>query len=611
MCGIVGLVGTRSPGDLAAMNALIAHRGPDDAGLVEAPELGVALGVRRLAILDLAGGRQPMTTPDGRFTIVYNGEIYNAPELRATLERDGERFATDHSDTEVVLRLYAREGAAALARLNGMFAFAILDREQRTLFCARDRLGIKPLYYLSQPGRFALASELKALLALPGVPRELDPQSAFHYFSLLYVPDERTILRGIKRLPAGHWLRLNCENGAVEVSRWWRLEFRPRERASAEALRGELREGLERAVERWTLSDVPIACSLSGGLDSSSIVGALASRGRRLSTVSLGFASQAERAWDELPLARRVAERWGTEHHEVVMDPGALLDELVPMVWHLDEPYGGGLPSWLVFKLMAREVKVGLTGTGGDELFGNYGKWRELEGGPLRRAAGGAVDEERFRREYFERYYYFGDDEKRGLLGFGRAPEVESTAAFLYRRYLDSRAADPRDAVAYTDVTTQLAEEFLMMTDRFSMAHSLEARTPFLDHELVELAYTVPPGTRTRRRDLKGLLRACVADLLPPELLTAPKRGFVLPLALWLRGRLRPAVEALLSPQRLARQGLIDPAFHARYVAPHLAGAGDHTQKVWAAFMFQLWQLVFIERAATDRPGFDLRALAE
>jgi asparagine synthase (glutamine-hydrolysing) len=609
MCGIVGLIGRESPVGAEAMNALIAHRGPDDAGAFAAPELGVALAMRRLAILDVHGGHQPMTTPDGRYTIVYNGEVYNAPALRATLEREGERFDTDHSDTEVVLRLYAREGRAALDRLNGMFAFAVLDRKDGTLFCARDRLGIKPFYYLAEPGRFAFASELKALLVLPGVPREIDPQSAFHFFSLLYVPGERTILRSVRRLAPGHWLRVDCRNMRVEIGRWWRLEPRQRELGSRPALQREIRDAIVRAVDRWTLSDVPVACSLSGGLDSSAIVGALASRGREVRTFSLGFRSPAERAWDELPLARKVAERWGTVHQEVVMDPDSLLDELVPMAWHLDEPYAGGLPSWLVFKLMSREVKVGLTGTGGDELFGNYGKWRELEGGLLRRIFGRQVDEARFRREFFERYYYFADDEKRAVLVLD--DDVEDTASLLYRRYRESGATSPRDAVACTDIGTQLAEEFLMMTDRFSMAHSLEARTPFLDHELVELVFSVPPRVRTARGDLKGLLRESVRDLLPAELLRAPKRGFLLPLAPWLRGRLRPIVETLLAPGRLAQQGLIRPQFHERYVAPHLAGAADHTQKVWAAFMFQLWHLVFLEHASAERPSLDLRALAE
>lgn len=590
MCGIVGIHGPQEEAWIGAMNEAIRHRGPDGEGVWRDRDALLALGMRRLAIIDIPGGRQPMATADGRFVLVFNGEIYNAPALRQKLEERGERFATDHSDTEVLLRLLVREGAAALPKLNGMFAFALYDRAEGRLFCARDRLGIKPFYWTNQEGRFAFASELKALLALPFVAKTLCKESLFHFLSLMYVPGERTIIDGVERLPAGHHLTYRLADGHVAIERWWAPSFTPAPDVAAEEWPALVREKLAAAVRRWSMSDVPIACSLSGGLDSSSVVGFLAESGVKVRTYSLGFTGEGEADWNELPLAREVASRWRTDHHELVLDPETLLEDLDAMVWALDEPYAGGLPSWSVFKTMARDVKVGLTGTGGDELFGNYGKWRALEPGLFRRKTRDAAA---FRTRFFERVYYFSDADKRALLE--GVDKVEDTAAMLWRLYRSAPSDEPRDAVAWTDLATQLPEEFLMMTDRFSMAHGLEARTPFLDHELVELAYSIPASLRTRRGDLKYLLRKAVAPVLPRPLLNAPKKGFVIPLKLWFRGRLRPLVEHLLAPERLARQGIIRPEFYAKWVRPHLEGSADHTNKVFAALMFQLWHRRFIE----------------
>jgi len=364
MCGVVGIHGPQEPSWIEMMNASILHRGPDDEGYYRDPQRQLSLAMRRLAIVDLAGGHQPMSTRDGRYTIVFNGEIYNAPVLREQLRGTGTEFSTDRSDTEIVLQLYAKHGREVLGYLNGMFAFAVFDREQETLFLARDRLGIKPLYYVDVGGRFAFASELKALLALPILERTLDKESLYHYMSLMYVPGERSIVRGVQRLPPGHSLMYSLQSRRVEMRKWWRPMIRPLSLSRSEWV-AQLREGLEGAVRRWSLSDVPVGCSLSGGLDSSSIVALLARSGQRVRTYSLGFAGSGENEWNELPLARKVAEKWGTEHHEIVLDAESLLDDLLRMVWHLDEPYGGGLPSWSVFRFMSEDVKVAMTGSGG------------------------------------------------------------------------------------------------------------------------------------------------------------------------------------------------------------------------------------------------------
>ena len=577
MCGIAGVVGRHDDALLERLGASLRHRGPDGGGAVTDGD--VALVARRLAILDLETGEQPMTSPSGRSTIVFNGEIYNAPELRRLLEAQGRRFATDHSDTEVVLALLEERGAEGLRDLNGMFAFALLDRERRELVLVRDRFGIKPLYYAEEP--FAFASELRTLLQVPGIERELDRESLFHYLSLRFVPGERSILRGVKRLPPAHLLRRDLETGRTSVERWWRLDF------GTGGDPGELRERLRDAVVRWTLSDVPVAVSLSGGLDSSAVTALLAESGAAVRTYSLGFAGED----DELPLARELARRFGTEHHEAVVDADELLDDLLQMVWALDEPYGGGLPSWYVYRFMADHVKVGLTGTGGDELFGNYRRFVPFERARLRALRRGDV-----RRYHFEPSYYFTDDEKRAL-----GIDGPDTAELLQRVYDESGSSSARDSVLYLDASTQLPDEFLHVTDRFSMAWSLEARTPFLDHELVEYVASIAPESRTDADDPKRVLREAVADLLTPAHLEAPKQGFVFPLARWLRGPLRALAEQLLSRDHLERQGIFRP--DADFL-------GLDAERLWPVLMFQLWHLLYVEEALSEAPTFGWRDLA-
>ena len=595
MCGIVGLhAPARDPDTrarlLAGMNGVQTHRGPDGSGSYMDEATGLGLAMRRLAIIDIACGQQPMSTEDGRFTLVFNGEIVNAPALRQDLEASGERFFTDHSDTEVVLRLVRRDGVDAIARLNGMFAFALYDARDRLLTIARDRFGIKPLYYAQVDGTFMFASEMKSLLTLPFVSREVDRQSLYHYLSLMYVPGPATILENVRKLQPGHLLRYRLTDCSLTLARWWKLGFDADRSVRANEWPERIRAELAGAVDRWMMADVPVACSLSGGLDSSAIVGLLAQSGRCVATYSLGFRGEGESAWNELPLAAAVANKWGTKHHELIMDPASLLADLGRMVWHMDEPYGGGVPSWAVFAHMGKDVKVGITGTGGDEMFGNYGKWRGLEGRWFHRPAS---TESNFRKHFFERYYYFPDAEKQSILA--HAHGLTDTASLLFMHYADATGAGPRDFCATTDIETQLSDEFLAMTDRFSMAHNLEVRPPFLDNEFVDLVRSIPPELRTTRGDLKGLLRQAVAPVVPTQLLNAPKKGFVLPLKLWLRAELRPLVKRLLGPEHLLRQGIFKPELYADQVCPHLDGRVDRTTRVWGLLMFQLWHLQFVE----------------
>jgi len=603
MCGIAGVT---SRGDSSALDGMVErmhHRGPDGRGIELDQESGVGLGMCRLAILDPIHGQQPMALEEEALRIVFNGEIYNSPQLRTTLEMGGCRFTTRNSDTEVLLHLYAEKGEDMLADLNGMFAFVIHDRRRGILFGARDRMGIKPLYYADRDGRFAFASELKSLLLLSWVGRDIDFESLYHYLSLQFVPAPSTILQDVKKIPAGHSFTYDLGNEALTVRRFWSLPVSPDDDLPPGEWEQALRTKVAACVRRWTLSDVPIACSLSGGLDSSGIVGALCDGGYdELATYTVGFRESAE---DETCRARAVAEKWGTDHHEVVLSPDVLLDDLETMVWHLDEPYGGGLPSWYIYREVGRTHKVVLTGTGGDELFGNYAKWRIYERPGLFRTreilrrAGESGSLREFARAVScpHGYYYhrYASDvlKDRVMFGDGGHGVRERTEALLERRWVEAGMSNPRDTVACIDFQLQLPEEFLAMTDKFSMAHSVEARTPLLDHELVELVFRMPAAVRTSARDPKQWMRAIVRDLVPPELLDAPKKGFVLPLLSWTRGELRPMVESLLGPERLDAQGIFSNRVWKGIVRPHISRDVNRTQQVWTLLMFQLWCKVF------------------
>ncbi len=446
MCGIVGIYGEQDSQWIGAMNSLIEHRGPDDSGIFRSTSGRLSLGMRRLAIIDVEGGRQPMTTEDGRYTVVFNGEIFNAPDLREDLIRRGVNFKSDHSDTEIVLQSYALDGARILPKLNGMFAFVIYDDHERSLFCARDRFGIKPLYYYNDGNYFAFSSELKSLLVLPFVKKSLDIESLYHFSSLMFVPGPATIFNSIKKLQPAHSLKYD-KTGKIDINRWWRIGF-GRDRASFEEASERVLSALEKAVDRWSLSDVPTACSLSGGIDSSAIAVLLAKNTRNLKTFSVGFTGLGEEKWNELPLARELANQINSDHKEIVVDPETLIDDLPKMVWHLDEPYGGGLPSWAVFKYMSNEVKVGFTGTGGDEIFGDYLRWRHYENRLIPSTGG----KSRFNRQFFTRHYYLSDVKKQRNIFLNSDVGLLSTSNMLFSLLSKENAPTVRDKITRMDM---------------------------------------------------------------------------------------------------------------------------------------------------------------
>lgn len=601
MCGIAGLTAFNDEQLLKRMIDVMRYRGPDEYGQFCDRSAKVGLAMCRLSIIDLAGGQQPMANEDHSVYLICNGEIYNSPQLREDLLARGHQFRTHNSDVEVILHLYEECGTRLLAKLNGMFAFVLFDRKKRLLFAARDRMGIKPFYYAHQDGRLAFASELKSLLLVPWIRRTLSPKSLGHYLSLQYVPAPQSIFADIQKLPAGHFFIYDLNKDALTIEKYWQLSCLTDQARRPQEWRDQVSHQMTAALQRWTLSDVPLACSLSGGLDSASLVGLWARCGiADIRTYSLGFEGPGTEIYDELALAKKVSEKWGTRHTQVILNPERVLNDLDRMIWHLDEPYAGGLPSWYIYELIGRDVKVALTGTGGDELFGNYGKYQVFDRSWLYRflktarrsvLSGRSQEFEDSRRYPFGHFYplYFSDAAKKDVLLSQMAEPLCKTEALIEEIARQSLVRDPRSRVAFVDFKMQLPEEFLLVTDRFSMAHSVEARVPFLDHELVELVFQMPPGLRAMPGEPKGFLKSLMGGLLPPEVLMAPKRGFVLPLPLWIRGALRPVIEELLSPAYLKRQGLFCPEIYQQLVVPHMQRRRDFTQQIWTLLMFQKW----------------------
>jgi asparagine synthase (glutamine-hydrolysing) len=593
-----------------AMNARLVHRGPDSEGVFH--DSGVALAMRRLSIIDLEHGDQPISNEDGSVTVVQNGEIYNYRELRGELERRGHRFATA-SDTEVLVHLYEEHGAGLVERLRGMFAIALWDAREQRLLLARDRFGIKPLYYREVGGTLSFASELKALILQPGFSRQIDPQAVAAYLAFNSIPAPLTIFAEARKLPAGYlavW-----RDGELRLSRYARPEpvsaGEVRRRPAGE-LADELRETLRDSVRAHLVADVPVGVLLSGGVDSAGLA-ALASgeQSDPVKTFSVGFE---EASFDELSRARLVAERYRTEHHEIVLRPDAV--ELFPkLVEAFDEPFGdsSALPTYLVSELAAGEVKVALSGEGGDELFGGYytyvadllapriGRLAALAAPLIERlpSSDGKVSldykAKRFARGAglppLERHHawkeIFSRELQAALLG-GRDPGWDPVDVYR-ERYAETVGAEALARLQDVDLGIYLVDDLLVKTDRSSMAHSLELRVPFLDNEVATMALGLATPLKVRGLAKKRLLRRALAPLLPKEILRGPKQGFSIPVAAWLRGPLQPFAREVLSADSVSRQGWLDPAMVTGLLDRHCAGQEDLSRQLWGLIAFTLW----------------------
>ena len=628
MCGIVGAAfaapGKTDRARLKRANDLITHRGPDDEGFFL--DEHAALAMRRLSIIDVAGGHQPMESADGNLVIVFNGEVYNFQELRAPLEAAGYPFKT-RSDTEVVLALYERDGAAAVSRLRGMFAFAVWDKAKKRLFVARDRIGKKPLLYALLPGGLAFASELRSLLVWDGVDTAIEARAVDLFLSLQYIPAPGSIYKGVKKLPPAH--TLTYEDGRVTIERYWDLPL------GAPALTTDVREAsalvrakVTEAVKLRMISDVPLGAFLSGGIDSSIVVACMAGLSERpVKTFSIGFDHD---AFSELPYARQVARLYGTDHNEFVVTAD-MADVLPKLAWHYGEPYAdaSALPSYYVSRETRRHVTVALNGDGGDEAFAGYVRYFAMKAarlydvvpGPLKKliVAGAEFLPERdapfsalwrakrflrsavfgdFARRHLKVVCYFSDEDKPGLygpkmrraLGVDEAGARSRAASYLGDAYERSKGEDFVNRMLYTDIVTYLPEDLMVKMDIASMANSLEARSPFLDHEVMELAFRLPGDWKLKGlRGHKWILKRAFADKLPPSILKRPKMGFGIPMAPWFRGKLKKYFEeTVLAPEALGR-GYFEEAYLRKMWDDHQSRRRDHGYRLWALLMLELW----------------------
>ncbi len=610
------------------MLALIRHRGPDAEGV---ERVGPAtLGNRRLSIIDLAGGRQPMLNADRTLVVAYNGEIYNFPALRRRLEAEGRNFRT-RSDTEILLHLYEKYGVDCVAHLDGMFAFGLWDAPRRRLLLARDHMGQKPLFWCQTARGFGFASEVKALLASGLVARGPDLEALFHYISLRFVPDQLTLFKGIHKLPAGH--RLVYADGIARVEQYWGFSCVAKQAGTEAELTDALDHGLRETVRAHLLSDVPVGSFLSGGIDSSLVTALMARESPDpVPTFSIGVREQ---GFNELPFAAQVARRYGTQHHEEVVT--ADLMRLVPkMVWHLDEPadpYGAGV--YQVASLAARHVKVVLSGDGGDELFAGYDRFagqrlattyallpRSLRRTLLRRLIGlvpesfgyqSLAQKLRWLNEMSlldagERYagsmsfLRFTEDAKQALFtaearaGLGG---LDSTEKILVH-FNSTNAQELVDRMLYTDLMTRIPDHLLPTVDRMAMAHGLEVRPPLLEHRMVEFAAGVPADLKLRGTKLKYILRRVAARYLPGELIDRPKQGFGFPLARWMRTDLRRLLRQAIADSSFVQAGVFDRVYMDRLLDEHLEGRRDHNFRLWILLNLEIWHRLFLEEQSLE-----------
>jgi asparagine synthase (glutamine-hydrolysing) len=634
MCGIAGMIFADSsrppdPVVLKTMGDAIAHRGPDAEGFWIEP--GIGLAHRRLSIIDLVGGDQPVSNENGSVQVVFNGEIYNFQALRSELEGKGHRFRT-HSDTEVLVHLYEEQGLELVHRLRGMFAFALWDRAAKKLLLARDRVGIKPFYYYRDSEKLLFASEPKAILTYPGLARFVDALAVEDYLAYGMVSGTRSIFRGLQQIPPGHTLLVQADRLDAAPRRYWQLCLRSDDTRTPDDWQEEIQAKLEETVRLHLLADVPVGAFLSGGLDSSMVVALAASSVQgALQTFSIGFADE---SFSELPYARQVAERFGTRHVEEIATPDAvsLLDELTH---YYDEPFAdsSAIPTYLVARLASQSVKVVLSGDGGDEAFGGYARYahdlkeaalrrclpawfRRLVMGPLARLwpkadwlprplraktlltnlsleAGAAYANTLALCRRPLRRQLLGADLKAQLNGHD--PE-----RIIREHHGTASAHDALGGMIAADVGTILPDDFLVKVDRASMAHGLEVRPPLLDHELLELAARIPSQWKVRKGETKWIFKQVCRNELPAPVIDRPKHGFEMPIDAWLRGPLHEMFESTVLCPRARVASLVDQSVARKLYGAHLRGTGRHGVVLWSLLVLARWA----ERYLGSADGF-------
>lgn len=632
MCGIAGqFLRGRNPqlADIRSMCDQIRHRGPDDEGYHLDGACGI--GMRRLSIIDLSTGHQPISNEDGTVWVVFNGEIYNFQELRADLIQRGHRFRTN-SDTETLVHLYEEEGTAGIQKLRGMFAYAIWDSRRRALLLVRDRFGKKPLYFAALPDGLYFGSELKCL-RVAGVPLEIDRTALQLFFALNYVPDPWSIYQSVRKVMPGGWLRYSAD-GRVEQGLYWQLPA-PAEHAAPDFTEAEacrlLRETFDESVRLRLISDVPLGAFLSGGIDSSSIVASMAMQTREpVKTFSIGFE---EPDFSELPLAAAVAKKYKTDHHEIIVRPNSI-DLVSKLVKHFDEPFAdpSSIPTYLVSEFAAQHVKVALTGDGGDELFAGYEsffeieRYRRMDSVPLAARSllsfvSNALSYSAYGKNYLrmisrptalERYletvspHFFMN---RLLEPRWIPPASEAFLPTQLPHCFPPNGADILTQALYFEATAKLTGNMLVKVDRMSMANSLEVRCPMLDHKLAELAARIPHSWKLRDGRGKHIFIKALGDRLPPDLLRQPKRGFSVPLAIWFRGSLRSFLWDHLTSPAFLNRGVVSGAFVRELLQEHDRGRRNNYYQLWKLLMLELWFQDFDQPQALSAAPMEARTV--
>lgn len=626
MCGICGIVNfdRDEPVNRQALHRMtgtLAHRGPDDEGYFL--ESNVGLGHRRLSIIDLSGGKQPIFNEDGTAVIVFNGEVYNYAELMVELTAKGHIFRT-RSDTETIVHSYEEYGSQCVQKLRGMFTFAIWDRVQNRLLLARDRLGVKPLYFFQDRNTFAFASEIKALLEIPSIPRELDREALDLYLSLRYVPGPRTMFKNVLKLQPGHILLLD-ETG-VHIQKYWDIPYPEQGRQATGDYLAEFEQLLEESVRMRLMSEVPLGVFLSGGLDSSSILAVMSkvNEGKRISTFSVGYeaGSAQEEESNEFRYARLAAEAFGAEHHEFRVSAPDFGDFIPDMVWHLDEPLADPscIPLFFISKLARKYITVVLSGEGADEILGGYSIYRKmlaLDGihrslSPLPNLLAPLLEQltpGEARRSYMRmaglpletRYKgvsrAFRPELKGRLLPDSLSHESQERLHDAFRPYFRHvQESAPLDQMLYVDTKVWLPDDILLKADKMTMANALELRVPFLDHKLVEFAAALPVKLKLNGSSGKFLLRQAMRGVLPEPILQRPKKGFPVPTEQWLRTPLKDLVHDVLLARDSACRQYLNPPVLERIVLEHERGLANRDQEIWTLMVFEFWHRLFLER---------------
>ncbi len=628
MCGIAGIMGSQRGEAIHKMTDVMIHRGPDDSGFFQDDD--IALGQRRLSIVDLHSGRQPISNEDDSLQLVCNGEIYNSPELREALKAKGHRFKTE-TDVEVILHLYEDHGDDCVKHLRGMFAFAIWDSRKRRLFMARDHLGQKPLFFCQKEGGFAFASEVKSILASEIIKPEIDMEGLWHYVSLRFMPDDHSLFQGIKKLPAAH--RMVFENNRVSIDKYWDVEFKNKLKASEAQLTDQLDELLLDTVKGHLMSDVRVGAFLSGGIDSGTVASMMAVLGeKKLPHFSIGTK---EKEFNELPYARMVSEKYGMEAHEKVIEPD-LIHTIPSMIYHMDEPadpFGFGV--YLVSEMASKHVKVVLTGDGGDENFGGYDRYFGQR----------LVDYYCYLPQWFrqrvvkkisdripesfgyksmaqkaawvnEMSLFSGGDryaQSMGVLRFTHETKSKlfsqstiqalgdpSSSEKILQFFDADNADDVVDKMLYTDLMTRIPDHLLTIGDRMTMAHSLESRAPLIDYKVVEFAASLPTNMKIKGNNLKYLLRQVSARYLPEQITKLKKQGFRFPLGIWFRTELKQFLLNLFDQSRFVELGIFEKSYIDQLLSEHMSGKVDHNYRIWVLINLEYWYRMYFEGESVD-----------